>query len=154
MDVAMLPPGCRPARALVVDDDPGIRQLLTRALAYRGIEADAVENGRAALDRLDADPTVGLLLLDLEMPVMNGFQVLARLRNGPRADLPVMVVSAKDLTDEERITLTQSAQAVCDKRGLSLSAVQDRAVQLLADYASPDSTAGTICPAELRNVRD
>lgn len=92
-----------PARLLVVDDNKVNRMLLTRGLEQQGHQVACAENGRIALDMLLADE-YDLMLLDIEMPEMNGFQVLERLSADPRLrDLPVVVTSSlEDMADVVR----------------------------------------------------
>src|SRR4030081_647198 len=83
-----------PARLLVVDDNKVNRLLLTRSLELQGHSVSSAENGRVALEMLRREP-FDLLLLDMEMPEMDGFQVLEQL-SGDRQlrDLPVIVTSS------------------------------------------------------------
>ncbi|MFC5605273.1 adenylate/guanylate cyclase domain-containing protein [Variovorax soli] len=92
-----------PARLLVVDDNKVNRLLLTRGLEQQGHQVACAENGRIALDRLQTED-FDLMLLDIEMPEMNGFQVLERLAADPRLrDLPVVVTSSlEDMADVVR----------------------------------------------------
>jgi PAS domain S-box-containing protein len=87
-------------RVLVVDDNPANRQMLLRRLERRGFAVAEAEHGPAALARLDAEP-YHLVLLDLEMPQMDGMEVLARIRQvwGPEA-LPVIIVTCNDEPDQ------------------------------------------------------
>ncbi|MDR3529179.1 MAG: response regulator, partial [Rhodopila sp.] len=62
---------CRPY-VLVVDDEPVLREEIVEYLQARGFEADAVSNGRDALDRLRADSSVTVMLSDIRMPEMDG----------------------------------------------------------------------------------
>ncbi len=81
---------------LVVEDDPINRILLTTCLSQEGYTIRAAENGRQALDLLDREP-FDLLLLDLLMPEMDGFEVLEWLKARPGLQhLPVIVVSAEE----------------------------------------------------------
>jgi CheY-like chemotaxis protein len=85
----------RARTVLVVDDDPDIRDLLAEVLAGEGYQVAVAENGRVALERLRSGaPLPALVILDLMMPVMSGWELLERLRNDPdlRA-LSVMVIS-------------------------------------------------------------
>ena len=87
-----------PARLLVVDDNKVNRLLLTRSLELQGHAVESVANGRLALELLRSpNPSAGfdLILLDMEMPEMDGFQVLEQLA-ADRAlrDLPVIVTSS------------------------------------------------------------
>jgi len=82
------------ARILVVDDDPANRKLLRRIFG-EDYEVIAVEGGRQALELLDREP-FHLVLLDVMMPVMTGFDVLAILRERTQLeDLPVIMISAR-----------------------------------------------------------
>ena len=82
------------ARLLVVDDNKVNRLLLIRALELQGHRGVGAENGRVALEMLERE-AFDLVLLDIEMPEMDGFQVLERLLASSRLrDLPVIVTSA------------------------------------------------------------
>jgi class 3 adenylate cyclase len=82
------------ARLLVADDNKVNRLLLKRSLELLGHRVDCAENGRVALQMLRGE-AFDLLLLDMEMPEMNGFEVLEQLVGDPRlGDLPVLVTSS------------------------------------------------------------
>ncbi len=82
-------------RALVVDDDEPIRRLLRVNLDRAGFAVDAAANGEAALALLDAGPPPDLLITDVMMPVMDGLEMLKRIRERPElADLPTIVMGA------------------------------------------------------------
>jgi adenylate cyclase len=84
----------RGARLLVVDDNKVNRLLLARSLELQGHAVTLAENGRVALERLRGEP-FDLLLFDIEMPEMNGIQVLEELKSDRQLrDLPVIVTSA------------------------------------------------------------
>jgi len=92
-------------RALVVDDDPDMRERLRAVLERSGWLVTEASNGAEALDRMSPPPE--LVLLDLTMPVMDGFSFLHRLRALPEcADIPVIVLSARDISGVEREQLT------------------------------------------------
>ncbi|HEX4901831.1 MAG TPA: EAL domain-containing response regulator [Acidimicrobiales bacterium] len=81
-------------RILVVDDDPGVRDLICATLRLEGLEVHAAEDGPGALARLRAEP-VDLVLLDRMMPGMDGLAVLGEIRGDPElALLPVILVTA------------------------------------------------------------
>lgn len=83
-------------RILVVDDDAHNRDLLERRLEREGFDAASAPDGRAALDRLRRE-RFDLVLLDIFMPEMNGFQVLAEMKGAAELrDVPVIVLSAVD----------------------------------------------------------
>jgi class 3 adenylate cyclase len=82
------------ARLLVADDNKVNRLLLSRSLELQGHRVKCAENGRIALEMLRAEP-FDLMLLDMEMPEMDGFQVLEQLTREPQGlDLPVIVTSS------------------------------------------------------------
>jgi len=93
---------------LVVDDDPDMRARLRTALERGGWTVGEAENGADALRQvLHAAPQ--LILLDLTMPVMDGFAFLHRLRETPGcSDIPVVVLSARDITSAERQKLDEA----------------------------------------------
>ncbi|HJV58098.1 MAG TPA: response regulator, partial [Methylomirabilota bacterium] len=100
---------------LVVDDDAGLRQLLRRMLEPEGYAVVEAENGRVALERLhDVSPSV--ILLDLMMPEMDGFEFVAEFRRHQawRA-IPIVVVTAKDLSQEDRERLNGHVQKILQK---------------------------------------
>lgn len=89
------------ARLLVVDDDPDVRDSLGRALRSAGYSVTLVSNGGDALDALARSP-VDLIVLDVLMPVLDGFEVCRRLRErGDRT--PVLVLTARYAVDD-RVT--------------------------------------------------
>ena len=80
---------------LIVDDDPDIRDALGECLRYEGYDVHAAADGRDALDRLEYGLKPSVILLDLMMPVLNGFDVLNALKARPDwSSIPVVVVSA------------------------------------------------------------
>ena len=87
-------PAAARARLLIADDNKVNRLLLGRTLELQGHHITSVDNGRAALDRLQRE-RFDLLLLDLEMPEMDGFAVLEQLAaDSSLRDLPVIVTSS------------------------------------------------------------
>ena len=86
------------ARVLVVDDNPMNRDLLARRVARLGHTVVLAEHGRAAVDLLGAEP-FDIVLLDVEMPELNGYEVLTWLKADPgRARIPVIMISAVHAT--------------------------------------------------------
>jgi CheY-like chemotaxis protein len=83
-------------RILIVDDDEDIRETLIEVVQDSGYEAVGAAHGRDALDRLrDGGPRPCVILLDLMMPVMDGWQFREAQRNDPElAGIPVVVISA------------------------------------------------------------
>jgi CheY-like chemotaxis protein len=80
---------------LIVEDDLDIRDALAQILEEEGYAVVTAANGREALDALRSGPPPRLILLDLMMPVMNGWQFRAEQRRDPAiADIPVVIISA------------------------------------------------------------
>ena len=118
------------ASVLVVDDDADMRDMTARLLSKSGCEVQVAENGRVALDRL-ALYTPTLIVLDLMMPEVDGFDFLLALRRQPAWQaIPVVVVTAKEITDEDRHRLNGSVKRILQKRGSHrddlLAAVKDQ----------------------------
>jgi len=83
-----------PSRVLIVDDEPEIGRLLGLILRGAGFEVAAVEGGQAALAHLAASAT-DLVLLDVIMPELDGFETLRRIRETPAtATVPVLMLTA------------------------------------------------------------
>jgi len=102
---------------LLVDDDPRALDLLEEALRSAGYEVQSVRSGARALEVL-ANKVVGAILLDLLMPGMDGFQVIRHVRQEPALkDLPILVMTAKNLSREEIALLTRETQGLLQKDG-------------------------------------
>jgi class 3 adenylate cyclase len=90
-------PKQEPGRLLVVDDNKVNRILLTRSLEQYGHIVEMAENGKQALEKLRGDDSFDLVLLDIEMPEMNGYQVLEScLRDPELRDIPIIMTSSLD----------------------------------------------------------
>jgi CheY-like chemotaxis protein len=104
------------ASILVVEDDLPAREALCLSLASMGYAAHAAVNGRSGLDWLANHPCPSLILLDLMMPEMDGFEFLRELRQRPAfADVPVIVVTAKELTAEDVRILSGQTERIIAK---------------------------------------
>ena len=82
----------RKYRALIVEDDPAIRRLVEKLLSRRHVEIDTAHDGREAVNKLTAG-TYSVLILDLMVPELNGFEVIEFLKR-ENMNVPVAVVSA------------------------------------------------------------
>jgi CheY-like chemotaxis protein/two-component sensor histidine kinase len=101
---------------LVVEDDAAVREMLRRVLAKDGLKVLEAVNGIDALERV-AEKMPSLILLDLMMPEMDGFGFLAELRERKEwRSIPVVVITAKELTEEERQRLDGFAESVLLKK--------------------------------------
>jgi PAS domain S-box-containing protein len=102
---------------LIVEDDAAARRMLRQELKTGGWQVREAANGRLALDQVAAHQPE-LVLLDLMMPEMDGFEFLDELRKrGATPPIPVVVITAKDLTDEDRRRLQGGAARVIQKSG-------------------------------------
>ena len=113
--LARLRPAGTTQPVLVVEDDPATRDLLSRTLVKDGWEVLSAGNGREALELLQSRTPV-LVLLDLMMPEMDGFAFLSEFRRDSRFEhTPVVVLTAKDLTEEDRERLNGHVTQVLQK---------------------------------------
>jgi signal transduction histidine kinase len=112
---------------LVVDDEHGVRELLTTALRHAGFNARSAPSGETAL-RMVAQHRPRAVLCDLMMPNgMSGFELIARLRSNPdTAGLPVLVVTGRDITPDDRRLISGEIAEVIRKGELLLSDVASR----------------------------
>jgi CheY-like chemotaxis protein len=83
------------SRVLFADDDPTMGLLMRATLGKAGIAVTVVDNGAAALAEFE-QTAFDLVLLDVEMPAMDGFAVCAAIRQSQRSDTPVVLVSSHD----------------------------------------------------------
>ncbi len=106
-------------RVLVVEDDADTRKLIRRNLKKAGWSVDEAKNGRVGLERVEkAMPD--LILLDLMMPEMDGFEFLRELRARQAwQQIPVVVVTAKEITEQERLRLNGWVEKVLHKGAYS-----------------------------------
>lgn len=82
---------------LIVEDDADLREMMAQLLTLEGFRAEAVANGREALNYLHQSPRPDLILLDLMMPIMDGWEFRKRQQQEPAiADVPVIVLTALD----------------------------------------------------------
>lgn len=104
---------------LVVEDNPETREMLRRILEKDGWQVAEAENGRAGLAKLNGT-TPALILLDLMMPEMDGFEFMEVLRQrGNGKTVPVIVITAKDLTPEDRRRLNGGVERIIQKSASS-----------------------------------
>jgi PAS domain S-box-containing protein len=103
------------AHCVAVDDDPAALRLMADTLAQAGFSVALATNGREALQAMRSKRT-DLLLLDLVMPIMDGFEVVREAADDPALrDIPIVVLTAKTLTQEEMDLLGRTTQGVFRK---------------------------------------
>ena len=117
---------------LVVDDDPPIRELLRRQLEGDGYRVVEAENGRVALTRL-CEGTPGLIVLDLMMPEMDGFEFMEELRRHESwGGIPVIVLTSKDVTAEDQQRLNGGVERVIQKAAYTRESLLGEVRRLVA----------------------
>jgi CheY-like chemotaxis protein/CHASE3 domain sensor protein len=103
-------------KVLVVDDDVRNIFALTSVLEQKGAFVEVARNGREALELLESSGDIDLVLMDIMMPEMDGFEAIARLRAIPRfASLPVIAVTAKAMRDDQERCLRAGANDYLSK---------------------------------------
>ncbi len=127
-----------PGEVLVVDDDADLRARLRTRLEGVGLHVTEAADGREALAEVDRR-VPGLVLLDLTMPVMDGFAFLKALRARPHGrNVPVVVLTARDVTAAEQACLARKADRVVLKGSVSLSELAKDLRELAPPEASPE----------------
>jgi GAF domain-containing protein/DNA-binding response OmpR family regulator len=122
-----------PGRVLVVEDDEDQRQLLRAILGARGWAVREAANGRLALDAITAE-LPDLILLDLMMPETDGFELVAALQaNAAWREIPVIVVTALDLTAEDRRRLNGGVEHILSKHAFPPAELMARVGALLGE---------------------
>ena len=102
---------------LVIDDDPNIADMLRQVLPESDFILESALDGEAGLRAIEAQRP-DIVLLDLIMPHLDGFGVVKRLRENPQThDLPIIVISAKELTAAESAKLKETVSLVMKKQG-------------------------------------
>jgi signal transduction histidine kinase/DNA-binding response OmpR family regulator len=110
----------REGPVLVVEDDAGAREMIRQTIEKMSLPVAEADNGLQALDWLGQHPAPAVILLDLMMPEMDGFEVLDALAAHPQwREIPVIVITAKQLTAAERERLLGQARRVIEKGGAS-----------------------------------
>lgn len=130
-------------RLLVVDDEPDIVELLSASLRYHGYEVSSATSGRQAMEearRFRPD----MILLDVMMPELDGFDVLRRLR-GEGARVPVLFLTARDATEDKIKGLTLGGDDYVTKP-FSLSEILARIQAVLRRINDPAGGAAAPSP--------
>jgi signal transduction histidine kinase/DNA-binding NarL/FixJ family response regulator len=134
-------------KILLVDDDPFVRELLESVLVDGGYMVTTAENGKAALEAFVSDPSINLILTDMNMPEMNGQQLINELQENI-LDVPIIVLSGNKEIDVVMTALNSGAedylikdefiQDTIDikiKKTLEKKALKNRNLQLIADLS-------------------
>ncbi len=130
------------ASVLLVEDDEATRQVISRTLAKEGWTVAEAENGKVGLERL-AQQRPGVILLDLMMPEMDGFQFLSRVSGHEEwASIPVIVLTSKDLSPEERSRLQGHVERIVEKGAYDREALLREVRKIVSRCATkPDAPA-------------
>ncbi|TBU83807.1 response regulator [Phytopseudomonas dryadis] len=97
-------------RILLVDDDVRNIFALTSALEHKGAQVEVARNGREAIDKLEAVSEIDLVLMDVMMPEMDGYEATRRIRENPRwRKLPIIAVTAKAMKDDQDLCMKAGA---------------------------------------------
>jgi len=121
-----------PCPLLLVEDNPETREILRRAFEKKGWEVTEAENGKVALEYI-AENRPELILLDLMMPVMDGFEFLLKFRKvDDWQKIPIVVLTAKDLTDEDRSQLSGNVYQILEKGDTSREELMEQVSRVIA----------------------
>jgi PAS domain S-box-containing protein len=133
------PPAADGGPVLVVDDDPDTRQMIRRTLEREGYAVCEAANGRAALQAADRERP-RLILLDLMMPEMDGFEFVFELRRLELGrSVPIVVLTAKELDDSDHQRLNGGVQRVLQKASYSRESLLLEVRDLVRAGAKPES---------------
>lgn len=93
LSAIMLEPDLPAQRVLIADDDKDARELLAEILALDGIRCITAASGKAALELLESNKSIGLLITDLRMAPCGGLDLIRQVRESERAALPIIIIS-------------------------------------------------------------
>jgi len=120
-----------PCRVLLVEDDEATREMLSRQLSQAGWKVIEAENGKIAIDRL-CEEIPAVILLDLMMPEMDGFEVIERLKKRDEwKNIPVIISTAKQLTKEDHLRLNGRIELLIEKSPDNREKILDKIGELL-----------------------
>jgi GAF domain-containing protein/CheY-like chemotaxis protein/HAMP domain-containing protein len=121
---------------LVIEDDEDTRSVIRQTLERAGSAVAQAEHGREGLDRV-AERRPDVIVLDLMMPEMNGFDFLDALRENPEwRGIPVLVLTAMDLTDDDRRRLNGEVERILQKGASARDQLLDEVGRLLASVVT------------------
>jgi signal transduction histidine kinase/CheY-like chemotaxis protein len=119
------------SQVLVVDDDPNVAEMLRQFLPEKDFMLSSAEDGISGLHAVEANRP-DIILLDIMMPRLDGFGFIEAVRSDPKtSDLPIIVISAKELTDEEAQRLKDTVALVMKKQGFEGKKLLDEIMTVL-----------------------
>ncbi len=134
-------PACQ---VLIVEDDEPTRQMLRRLLQKEGFQVTEASNGREGLECLQGQVTE-MVLLDLMMPEMDGFEFVARVRQQPEwRTLPIVVITAKDLTLEDRLQLNGRVENILQKGAYTQESLLAEIREIMAGHLSSEESISLV----------
>ena len=146
--------GIAPRTILVAEDNSMERLDIARMISEAGMRTVLAENGRECMERLRESPP-DVLVLDLVMPEMDGFQVLEQIQGDPLTrPLPVIVVTAKDLTEKEREKLSGNVSTVLAKSDTTSKTLLQELRKLLTRIERKDRRKNSRFPGRILLVED
>jgi CheY-like chemotaxis protein len=129
-----------PCSVLLVEDNPVARELTRRILEKEGWKVSEAENGRVALESMERERP-SLILLDLMMPEMDGFEFAFQVRQKLHwRAIPIVVLTARDLSGDERRRLNGCVEKILQKAGDSCDSLLHQLRDLLDDCTVPRTT--------------
>lgn len=119
-------------KVLVVEDSFTVRELQRSILEAAGYRVETARDGRDALDRLNRDPGIGIVVTDIEMPEMDGIELTEAIRADPqRSSLPVVIVTSRGGDEDRQRGLEAGADAYMAKRSFDQRALLETVEQLV-----------------------
>jgi PAS domain S-box-containing protein len=137
-----------PCSVLIVEDDPSSRPTLRQMLKKEGFELTEADNGHVALEHV-ARSRPSVILLDLMMPHLDGFEFVADLRSRKEwRTIPVVVVTAKDITEEDRLRLNGYVTEVIQKGTYSREALLTEVRDLVKAHCVGQGSQLNVMPSD------
>ena len=119
---------------LIVEDDTTMREMLSRTLVKEGWKVKEAANGKVALEQISRE-VPGMILLDLLMPVMDGFTFLKELRNEESwRDIPILVITSKDITQQDKQLLEEKVVAIFQKGAYTCKELLDQVSSAIKQF--------------------
>lgn len=144
----------RPERKtiLVVDDEPHVATMISDYLSQMGYNILTATSGKEALRLAERHPLFAITL-DVIMPEMDGWEVLQRLKENPQTtSIPVIIVTAKDLTKEERERLQGNVSSILGKSGMTSSLLLEEIKKILRSIEDHPEPPGIIDARKAKRI--
>jgi CheY-like chemotaxis protein len=123
------------AKILVTEDDPLMSRMYQKIFTFEGFEVEMASNGQECLDKARLEPAPTLILLDVMMPVMNGLQVLEKLKADPATKgIPVIMLTNLAGQQDAETALAKGAVKYIIKSEHEPKEVSDMVKEILAGY--------------------